>query len=319
VTVVLDARYDRDTGVGRYVGELQRALRQRGRFRYRFIERSGGGARDVLHVPLRPFGVREQFVLPVTLARARARLLHCPYFLIPIAWLGPLVVTIHDVIPLEYRDSLSSPIARLSYRFLLRIACRRAARVIVPSEATRLALIDRGLVSPSRVEVIPLSLPHGTSVSESNEPSLEGEYILTVSPIKPHKNLATLVSAYALLPRRLRDQFRLAIVGRGDGRHLQNLARGLGVEGRLVMLGRVPDELLGALYASARAVAVPSLSEGFGLPLLEAMAAEVPVVASFAPALVETADGAALHVDARHPETLSAALERVLTDDARPR
>ena len=95
MTVAIDARYDPETGVGRYVTELRRVLRQGGRRRYFFLERSGKGA-GVVTVRSKPFSLSEQLEVPLLLAAARPRVLHVPHFLVPILWPGSVIVTIQD-------------------------------------------------------------------------------------------------------------------------------------------------------------------------------------------------------------------------------
>lgn len=312
MTVAIDARYDPQTGVGRYVTELRRALRQGGRRHYLFLERNGKAA-GVIHVRSKPFSLGEQLEVPLLLAAGRPRLLHVPHFLVPILWPGPVIVTVQDVIPLDFPDSLSSRI-RWLYPSMLRMACARAARIIVPSAATRDELVRRGLVREDRITVTPYAAPR---LGEALGPTLvEGPYVLSVALLRSHKNLPVLIRAFAALSGYRRD-LKLVIVGEGPERKgLARLSADLRVSDRVVLLGRLPDPAIAALYVHASVFVAPSLAEGFGLTVLEAMARGVPVITSTAAALVETAAGAALAFDPYRAEELSVLIKRVLDDDA---
>lgn len=313
--VALDLRYAPDTGVGRYAHELARPLAQRGRHDYRFLRRIVLDERTLVVRP-GPYTLAEQIALPLALRRAKLDLLHCPHFIVPLAWRGPLVVTIHDVIPLDFPQAISSPLARASYPILLRYACRRAARVLVPSQATADALQRHALIREHRVVVTP---PAPTSIGNEEqlrELPVDGPYVLYVGQLKPHKQPALLLHAHARLTAELRRGTSLVFVGDGpERRRLELLATKGGIAARVRFLTRVSDAQLSALYMRARAVVLPSRVEGAGLPVLEAMAHGAPVVISDAPALLETAAGAALVVAPMTPETLAAALQRLLGDD----
>jgi glycosyltransferase involved in cell wall biosynthesis len=312
VTVVIDARYDPETGVGRYVTGLRRALRQSGRRRYLFLE-AGEDSADGVHVRSKAFSITEQVEVPVLLAAARPQALHVPHFIVPILWPGSLIVTVHDVIPLDFPDSLSSRMRSL-YPLMLRIACARAVRVIVPSIATREELVRRRLVSEQRIIVTPYAAP---DVEETSTPIVvHGPYVLAVALLRSHKNLQVLIRAFASLSGR-RDDLKLVIVGEGPQRRsLEQLSADLGVSGRVLLLPRQSDSALSALHSHASVFVSPSLVEGFGLTVLEAMARGIPVITSTAAALVETAGGASLTFDPHQPEELAALIERVLDDAA---
>ncbi|MFQ5946473.1 MAG: glycosyltransferase family 4 protein, partial [Anaerolineae bacterium] len=140
-------------------------------------------------------------------------------------------------------------------------------------------------------------------------------YILYLGNFKPHKNLPRLLRAYARLDESLRAAYQLVLAG-GDGIYrpaLEDLARSLGVAGRVVFPGQVEDRDLPALYSGCTLFALPSLEEGFGLPALEAMACGAPVVASDRAALPEVVDGAALLIDPEDETSITKAMARALT------
>jgi glycosyltransferase involved in cell wall biosynthesis len=243
-------------------------------------------------------------------------------FELPPAGRTRLVTTVHDLIPLRL-PRLVPRRHRWAVRVLLPWALRRAARVIAVSEATRGELLARYRLRPEHVVVVPEAADPRFSATTPDETArvrarhgLDGAYVLFVGLLEPKKNLGVLLEAVAHARRAgTWGPTRLAVAGAagwGDLALEARVAR-LGLDGVVRFLGPVPDADLPGLYAGAEAFAFPSLWEGFGLPVLEAMAAGAPVVASRRGAIPEVAGDAALLVE---PEAapLAAALSRLLAD-----
>ncbi len=234
--------------------------------------------------------------LPRRALRDGLDVLHCTTFRAPFSVDVPLVVTFHDVAVLRHPDTFNRWTRIYSQRALPRVV-EAAGAIIAVSEFTRDELCDFFGCSEERIDVIPNGVgsafsPHGERES--------GEYVLAVSTLEPRKNLSRLV-----------EGFRLADLGGAELRVVG--ARGWGdvtVAGsRVRWLGEIGDPELARLYRGALCVAYPSLYEGFGLPVLEAMACGAAVVTSEAPALRQLADGAAVQVDALEPEAIARGLE----------
>jgi glycosyltransferase involved in cell wall biosynthesis len=248
----------------------------------------------------------EQAVLPLRVARRRARLLLCPANLAPLA-LGRTVVVIHDAAPLRHPGWYSPAYARLQ-RLLLPLIARRARHVITVSEFGRAEL--RETLGLERVSVVAGGVDPAFSPAADPAPAraalgLARPYVLCVATQTARKNLAALVpAARTLAPR------GVEVVVAGGHRPQFAAEQGLGA---LRLLGHVDDALLPGLYTGAEALAMPSHYEGFGLPVLEAMAAGTPVVAAHTTALPETCGGAAL-LAAPDGEAFRAALEALLGD-----
>jgi glycosyltransferase involved in cell wall biosynthesis len=250
----------------------------------------------------------EQGALPLLAARIGARALLCPANLAPLAFPRNVVV-IHDAAPLRHPGWYSRGYAAVQRRLLPRIA-RSALHVITVSEFTRGEL--RELLGLDRVSVVPGGVDPAFRRDADADAAraalgLPRPYVLCVASHTGRKNLAALAPAAASLADAGID---VAVAGG----HRPQFAAERGLES-LRLLGQVPDGLLPGLYAGAEAFALPSLYEGFGLPVLEAMAAGVPVVASDAAALPETCGGAALLVPPEG-EAFRAALVRLLGDAA---
>ena len=232
-------------------------------------------------------------VLPL-LAR-RADVLHCPTFRAPVRTHVPLVVTFHDLAVLRYPETFNTWTRRYSRVFLPRVA-RAAARVIAVSEFTARELVDLLDVPEDKIRVIPNAVgPPFTATGDA----AEGDYVLAVSTLEPRKNLDRLVDGFR---RAGLNGSELRVVG----------ARGWGgiepipSEG-VRWLGEVSDDELARLYRGARCAAYVSVYEGFGLPVLEAMACGTPVVAADLPPIHEFANGV-ITVDPRDADAIAAGL-----------
>jgi glycosyltransferase involved in cell wall biosynthesis len=222
---------------------------------------------------------RDALWYPVTLGRRRDGLdvLHCTTFRGPVLSRVPTVVTVHDLAILRAPEVFPRW-HRLYGRIGLERVLRAADAIVAVSEFSRRETVELLGVSPERVRVV----PHGVDpVFTAEGTQAEGDYVLAVATLEPRKNLGRAVAA-------ARDAgVELRVVGaRGWG--------GVEVEG---WVGEIPDTELASLYRGARCVLYPSLYEGFGLPVLEAMACGTPVVTSVATAMEEVAGGAAVLVD----------------------
>ncbi|WP_054056032.1 glycosyltransferase family 1 protein [Alloactinosynnema sp. L-07] len=231
-------------------------------------------------------------------------MVHAPTPLAPPAR-GGLVVTVHDTVPFTHPETLT-PRGAAWHRKVIRRATATAAAVIVPTQAVADDLA-RHAPGPAPVHVI----GHGVTAAEPTPvDGLPPEYVLAIGTVEPRKGLDTLVAAMAGLSRAA-----LVVVGpRGWGEvDLDALADRHGLpRARLHVLGRVTDGELATVLRQAAVLAAPSRAEGFGLPVLEAMAAGVPVVHSDAPALVEVAGGAGITARRDDPADLARALREVL-------
>ncbi len=246
------------------------------------------------------------------LARAvHADILHAPYFAGALASPIPSVVTIYDLIPFE--PSGGRGMRRRLARLGITRAARSADRVVTLTEAVRVQVLRRFGLSPERV----VSIPAGVEIPRSgplHDPSLaEAPYVLSVGVHRPHKNLAGLLDAMALaFPS---GNTRLVLAGPFSALTpaLRERAAALGLKGRVVFTGPLDEAQLGPLYRAASALAMVSFSEGFGLPLAEAMSVGIPVVASDIPVLREVCGSAAIYVDPRSPESIAEGLRRALS------
>jgi glycosyltransferase involved in cell wall biosynthesis len=249
------------------------------------------------------FDLAEQIGLPLAILRTRARLAHFPTLFVPRFAPRPYVVTVHDLIDLHEPQYVKRKVGPY-LRAIVAPAVRAASAVITDDEAT-VADLERFFgVDPARVRVIPLGCDDASG--DAAPPARARPYVLYVGNRRPHKNLATLVAAWAQLPPE--QAVDLALTGPPDDE--LRAARG---PGEIVFLGQPRDEELRGWYAGAAAYAHPALREGFGLPLLEAMRAGARVIASRS-ALPACLAAHAVALEARDAGAWRAALAAVLAD-----
>ena len=268
--------------------------------------------------PLR--ALAETTWLPWRAGRDRVELLHSFGTTSPPVSLVPSVVTIHDLIYRHYPNTFSRA-NRLGLRALVPLGARAARRVIADSQAGRLDICETLGIDSAKVDVVELGFGQPTSVDPTARPELadrfrlgEGPIVLTVSAALEHKNLQRLIEAFAVVTR---DRDATLVVVGHPGREqaqLVSLAAGLGVSKRTVFTGWVERRDLEGLYAAADVFAYPSLMEGFGMPVLEAMHRDVAVACSNLSALPEVAGDAAEQFDPRSRDSIAAAIARLLDD-----
>jgi glycosyltransferase involved in cell wall biosynthesis len=247
---------------------------------------------------------------------------YSPDFTVPRAWGTPNVVTVHDLAFMVRPESAPAPLRRYLNQ-VVPAQAHRAARVATVSESTKHAITERLGVEPSRVAVI----PNGVDESFFSPKPLEHRYrealglpesyLLTVGTIEPRKNHLNLFSAIERLNGD--NELPLVVAGRVGWSADPILAASapLQVRNRVILLDYVPEAILPSLIAGAAAMVYPSWHEGFGLPVLEAMAAGTPVVASDVPAHREVASDQAIWCDPAEPESIAEAIRRALGGDQR--
>lgn len=258
----------------------------------------------------------QQLMLPAILRKSGASALLSLAYTCPLRAELPVILEVHDVIALE-RPDLCSWKNALHMRCLLPSSINKAARILVSTSyvASRVKALFPHV--SDRLEVVPLGVDYNRFASPLPlPPSLthlaEKPYFLFVGNIEPKKSIDTLLKAFAILSER--HDATLVIAGRFAWKYkrIQHMLKGWNAPGRVCLLGRVKDELLPALYQNAAAFVFPSIEEGFGLPVLEAMAAGTPVIHSDQSALMETAGNCGLYFTRENYSQLSSQMEKVL-------
>ncbi len=299
------------TGTEVYTREVSSRLRAAApdlNFRFFASRPRAGLGVDVVVIPFRRLW--SQVRLPIALAAARPDVLFVPAHAIPFAWPGTALTVVHDLAFLRHPHAYTAT-ERAYLRLTTWWAVQRCPLLIAVSESTKADLVAAYRVRPDRIRVVPLGATPPTQMqapaSRLAELGLNGNFVLQVGRIEARKNQAAALAAIERL-----DGVTLVVAGpERDGA----LAAKLRASPHCRVLGRVDQPTLELLYKHASAIVVPSLYEGFGLPVLEAMARGKVVVAAKSSSLPEVGGDAALYVhDASDPEQLAKVLEVALGD-----
>jgi len=262
----------------------------------------------------------EQTLLPRLAAREGVELVHSMASTAPVWGRFRRVVTVHDLIYARFPEAHAG-IRDKGMKVLVPWAARRSDRVITDSQSTREDLIELIGLDSERIDVVPLGLgavkreaPLSERVVRAGLDLGERRVVLSLSAKRPHKNLRALIGALAQLPTDARPVLVLPGYPTVHEIELRERARALGVEHDIRFPAWVSAEELEGLWAITQAFVYPSLYEGFGLPVLEAMARGVPVACSNASSLPEVAGDAALLFDPHDESAIAAALKRLLEE-----
>lgn len=275
-------------------------------------------------VPLRPPLYKQVGIpLDIVLKHRQLDLFHFLYNAPALFMPCPFVVTIHDLSYLHVPQMMSWVNRTLAW-WQLRFSAAKARLIITDSENSKRDILNRLHIPENKIDVIPLGVePSFRPISSDQKValcrkySIPGPFILYVGTYLPHKNLPTLIRAFGRLVAKGNSSLNLVLAGK-KGRNAENiesLVEKLGLNRRVQMPGFVPDEDLPQLYGSCSVFVFPSLYEGFGLPMLEAMACGVPVIAARSSCLMEVGGDAAVYFDPASDEALADALERTLKND----
>lgn len=331
-TIALDATYSADphlTGIGVYSRRLIETLPMlETRHRFLFCYR------------LSRWGKRQYFLRPGSVPGARAKYSTCVYQEPLTFWLpwqaqlfhslaqrppafhfGREIVTVFDIFPIT-GENYSTADFRKKFSELLLQATGRATRVITSSHATEKLLISRAQVPPENIRVIPLGVDAPVNVLSPEERLQErarilggeGEMILSVGVIQTRKNTLNMLKALQPLPA----NYKLVLCG-DDGygsEAIHEFIRTESLGDRVKILGFIDDAQLGRLYQAASVFLFPSFEEGFGIPVLEAMANGVPVVTSNVSSMPEVGGEAALYVDPHDPADIAHKVRQAVEDQA---
>jgi glycosyltransferase involved in cell wall biosynthesis len=262
----------------------------------------------------------EQTLLPRLAARHDVEVLHSLASTAPAIGRYRRVVTVHDLIYARFPEAHAG-IRDLGMRMLVPLAVRRSHRVIVDSQSTADDLVELLRTSRERIDVVPLGLgslrrgePAPEQVVRERLQLGRRRVALSLSAKRPHKNLSALIDALALIEAERRPLLVLPGYSTAHEQELRDRAAAAGVGEDVRFAGWLEDELVEGLWSIAEVFVYPSLYEGFGLPVLEAMARGVPVACSNASSLPEVAGDAALLFDPHDERAIATALERLLSD-----
>jgi glycosyltransferase involved in cell wall biosynthesis len=263
--------------------------------------------------------IGEQFYLPYRAALQDLDVIHSPLDTVPLLTRCPAVMTLHDI-NFAAMPEATSPVQYFIARTLVKISARRARAILTVSEFSRREIAANLNIDATRIFAV-----HNGGLMRAPSPVkwpklasgvvIQRPYVLAFSSINPHKNIGNLLRAFACL--QLPERVQLVVAGRLPlgGESLVALARTLGIEEKVLFTGYLNEEEKAQVLQHARMLAFPSLYEGFGLPLIEAMSYDIPVACSNVAALPEVAGNAARLFDPRNLSEVGTALKEVLFDE----
>ena len=333
-----DARKLTHFGIGSYIRNLLEAIgRSPASEAYRFRIYVPGRDREA--VPALPdhfeiveedspgYSVAELTGFAWRLMRDRLDLFHATHYVIPPLYRARAVVTIHDIIHVLYPQFLPNRAALLYARVMIGRALRRADRIITVSYNSKRDLVDYFGIGPARIDVIYNGVadrfrgdvPRAERARVATKYGLPVPYLLFLGGEKPHKNVRNVLRGFAEARRERALPHALVLAGPmpKNVSRVEALIEGLDLVSRVFRPGLVPDEDLPGLFAGSDAFLYPTLYEGFGLPVVEAMACGVPVLTSSTSALQEIAGGYALLVDPMDVGAIARGITEIATNPSR--
>lgn len=251
-------------------------------------------------------------------------LIHATDHLVPIVKGVPLVSTIMDAIPLSNPEWINHTVLGRAKTKLWKMMVKRSDHVLTISEYSKSEITRYFGIEPSRISVVPLGvdqrffypIPELERKSVLTRYNIDKPYFISVGTLQPRKNIARILEVMSLLPEYIRKTYSLVIVGH-YGKGSDSLVKAIHKaerEGWCKWLGYLPDDDLRSLLQSATLLVFPSLCEGFGLPILEAFASKVPVVASNTSSIPEVAGDAAILVDPLDSADIASAITKIIED-----
>ena len=330
----IDARKLHDFGIGTYIRNLLRQLaRMDCQTEFVILCRPedretvaalGDNFRAVVQTAPN-YSISEQLRIPLALAREGVTLFHAPHYVLPPLVRCKSVVTIHDCIHLMFPQYLPNRLAYSYARTSIRLAARRATRILTVSESSKRDILRFVDTEPDKIDVIYNAYDDRFAIDPREEDvvrvrerfQLESEFVLYAGNVNPHKNLERLIEAFNLVRKRGLDHLKLVMIGDEISKYtaLRRAVHQHQLHKYVRFLGYLPEVTLAVMYRLAGVFVFPSLYEGFGLPPLEAMASGTPVVTSNVSSLPEVAGDAAILVDPYDPRSIADGIYRVLSDE----
>lgn len=335
--ILIDGRGIKKTGIGRYIeNTLRQILILDKKNTYELlINHADKKAVDfkannlrLIETEVPWFGIKEQTELLKTINQQQPDLVHFTNFNFPVAYKGKFVITIHDLTLLHFRNLRPSYLSRPYYllkeqvmkNVVMKKGIRKAEKIIVPSVYVRDDVARTFKVRRSKIEVTYEAVDRTfakPSITLSKY-GIDKPYLLYVGNAYPHKNIERMIIAFGKLVTEFLLDYQLVIAGKRDSFHknLETAVDEAGLQNRVIFTDYLDDRALAGLYKGASLYVFPSLSEGFGLPPLEAMAHNLPVASSNATCLPEVLGDAAEYFDPKDIQDMSRAMLAVLTDQA---
>ena len=279
---------------------------------------------EIVDYDCKIYSIKEQLKFPYKeLRKLKPDVLHIPHYNVPVFYRGRMVVTIHDLTHLILPEFLPNKFAKYYAKFMIKTALRKAEKVITVSENTKKDILRMFKVNPEKIEVIYNGV--GKEFIEKDKEQTNYLYekynipkdkklLMYVGNLKPHKNLERLITAYSKINDI--ENTRLLLVGKAFEKYnvLEEIEKQLGIEKNVIHTGMVEQEELVDLYNLVDLFVFPSLYEGFGLPVLEALSCGTPVVCSNNSSIPEVGGNMVKYFDAYNTENMKKQIEEELNN-----
>lgn len=334
--ILIDGRGIKKTGIGRYIeNTLREVLQLDKKNTYQLLIKPEDRKSIKLSAPnlefvetdIEWFGVKEQTELLKVINNQKPDLVHFTNFNFPVGYKGKFIITIHDLTLLHFKNLRASVASRMYYRLkdqvmrnvVLRQGIGKAKAVIVPTEYVKEDVAKTFKVRRNKIVVTYEAVDKDFSTPRVNleKFGINKPYLLYVGNAYPHKNIERMILAFGKLITKYLLDYQLVIAGKKDSFHenLEEAVKEANLTDRVVFTGFVTDQELAGLYKNAKLYVFPSLSEGFGLPPLEAMAHGTPVVSSSSTCLPEVLGNSAEYFDPKNTSDMARVMLKVLSDD----
>ncbi len=329
----IDARLWRETGVGRYIRNLVKQLQvidHVNEYVLFVLSKDATAVQSsitndqwlIIPADVKWHTIQEQRAFPKILEKEKLDLMHFPYFSVPIGYKGKYVLTIHDLILHHFPTGKASTKSYLvyqlklhAYKYIISHAAKNAAKIITVSNATKEEIVEHLRVPQEKVVVTYEGVDTQISNKDSKFQIPNSKFFLYVGNAYPHKNLEKLLQAFQSVKRKALSvkDLKLVLVGKQDYfyKRLEEEVQRMGLGRDIIFRHNVTDEELALYYQHALALVIPSLMEGFGLPLLEAMEENCLVVASDIPVFREIAGDIPLYFPPTDVNRLKDMLESI--------
>lgn len=338
--IVVDARFWSETGPGRYIRNLIDQLQKLDQTNEYIIlhlnkeyeTRTYRGNFTKVLADFRWYGTSEQFKLPILLKSFRPDLVHFPFFNVPVFFNGKFIVTIHDLIHHHFqmkrattRNPFIYAVKKAGYHQVFSSAVKKSAKIIVPSKFIQKQLEVECRVNPEKiivthegVEETLIQLMQEVGLRDFKQLagrfSIREPYLFYVGNAHPHKNIPRLIQAFGEI-QKFYPKLLLVLAGPDNyfWQEIKDQVKKINLK-QVIFTGLITDRELVTLYKHAQAFIMPSLEEGFGIPPLEAMACDCPVVSSNAASLPEVGGNACLYFDPQNVEDMVSKVTEVLSN-----
>lgn len=268
----------------------------------------------------RHYSFSEQFILPGIIKKVNPDITHFPHFNVPILYGGKYIVTIHDML-MHKSVGLSATtlplpfylIKRLGYRFVFDRAIKSSHKIIVPTEAVKSEILEQYRVSSDKICVTYEGVDK--KIQTDKTPNIPRPYFVYTGNAYPHKNLIRLVEAIKILNTKSSQKVFLTIASARNifTQRIENLVQKMSMKDCVKILGYVPDDELGGLFKNSVGFVFPSISEGFGLPGLEALSAGTLLLASNIKVFKEVYEDNALYFDELDPNSIAETMQMAMS------